>query len=360
MSSGSYFPSSVKLVEIDKADGKKRRLGIPTVNDRIGQMVCKMILEPELEKYFHEDSYGYRPGKSALEAIGKCRSRCWEFDWVVDLDIKGFFDNINHELMMKAVKHHTEEKWIILYVERWLKSPLVNNKGEIFERKVGTPQGGVASPLLANLFLHYCFDKWMQREFKEMQFERYADDCIVHCKTENQARYVLERIKGRFKECQLEVHPDKTKIVYCKDGRRKGNYDKVEFDFLSYTFKSRSVRRENGKMFAGFNPAISNQAKEKIKKEIRKWKLYKWVGIKIQVLAKVINPILSGWINYYGKYYKSELSKVLRMLNFILIKWVRRKYCKTRKSYKIALNWIKMINEKNPNLFTHWCIASVS
>ena len=229
MSSGSYFPSSVKLVEIDKNDGKKRPLGIPTVNDRIGQTVCKMYLEPVLEKHFHEDSYGYSPGKSAHQAIGKCRSRCWESDWVIDLDIKGFFDNLDHELVMKAVKHHTEKKWIILYIERWLKAPLMLENGAICERNVGTPQGGVISPLLVNIFLHYCFDKWMQRAFNNLPFERYADDCIIHCKSEKQANYVLNRIAERFKGCHLELHPVKTKIVYCKDGRRQLHYEKTDF-----------------------------------------------------------------------------------------------------------------------------------
>ena len=237
MSSGSYFPLPVKAVEIPKKAGGKRRLGIPTVGDRVAQTVVAMYLEPELEKIFHNDSYGYRPNISALDAVVQARKRCWKYNYVVEFDIKGLFDNIDHELLMKAVRKHTQEKWIILYIERWLKTPFITEQGEVIERKSGTPQGGVVSPLLANLFLHYAFDLWMTRSFPGMPFERYADDAIIHCRTEEQAKYVLRELGTRLTECKLELHPDKTKIVYCKDDNRRGEHPNTEFDFLGYTYK---------------------------------------------------------------------------------------------------------------------------
>ena len=262
MSSGSYFPPPVKTVEIPKADGKMRELGIPTVGDRIAQMVVKMYLEPLIEPHFHNDSYGYRPNKSGLDAVEVARRMCWKYDWILDIDIKGFFDNIDHELMMRAVKRHTQEPWILIYVQRWLEAPAEAKDGSLVKRTKGTPQGGVISPLLANLYLHYAFDEWMKRYYSGNPFERYADDIVVHCRTEEEAVKLKEDIRKRLEECKLELHPEKTKIVYCKDSNRRGNYQNEKFDFLGYTFRPRSSRNRQGKLFVNFTPAISDKAKQ--------------------------------------------------------------------------------------------------
>lgn len=355
MSSGSYFPPPVRLVEIPKGDGRMRPLGIPTVGDRVAQMVAKLVLEPLVEPVFHPDSYGYRPGKSALDAVGKARERCMRMDWVIDLDIKGFFDNLRHDLVLKALRHHTDLKWLHLYVERWLKAPLQREDGSLEDRPTGTPQGGVISPLLANLFMHYAFDAWMDREFPAVPFERYADDAVIHCVSHAQASFVLEAVRGRLKECGLELHPEKTRIVYCKDDRRKGDFEMQKFDFLGYTFRPRSARGRDGNLFVGFLPAISDKAKKKIRDTIRGWSLARaWNSRTLEEIAHMANLAVRGWMAYYGRFYRSALHVVLDHLNLALVRWAMRKHKRFRRKWTKAYHWLGGIAARQPGLFAHW------
>lgn len=354
MSSGTYFPPPVKAVEIAKSDGSKRLLGIPTVADRIAQAVVKDQLEQLVEPKFHEDSYGYRPRKSALDAVGVARQRCWRQDWCIDLDIKNFFDSLDHQLMMKAIRFHSEEKWIHLYVKRWLQAPLQLKSGELIERKSGTPQGGVASPLLANIFMHHAFDDWMRRNYPEVRFERFADDILAHCSSQKQAKKVLEEIKIRLKECGLELHPEKTKIVYCKDDDRGGSYEHESFEFLGYTFRPRLSMNKYGKTFVNFTPAISKQAANRIRKEIRSWRIHLRSDKTITDLARMFNAHVQGWVNYYGRYYKSAMYPFLRNMERFLIRWVMRKYKRFQGYKKRARNWLWCVRKREPRLFVHW------
>lgn len=355
MSSGSYFPPPVKLVEIPKGDGSKRPLGIPTVADRIAQTTAKMYLEPIVEPKFHPDSYGYRPGKSALDAVGIVRKRCWRRDWVIDLDIKGFFDNLDHELMMRAVEHHTDIPWIILYVKRWLVAPMQQPDGTRTERKAGTPQGGVASPLLANLFMHHAFDDWMRRHFPSVQFARYADDIVVHCVSREEAEHVLRSVRERLRQCGLELHPVKTKLVYCKDDDRRGEYENIAFDFLGYTFQPRRARNYRGKFFVSFLPAISNKAAKRIRATIRNWRIAATRNNQsLEDLARLTDPYVRGWMNYYGRFYRSKSVQVLRYLGDVLVRWAQRKYKRFRRRERAATHWLGRIAKRDPNLFVLW------
>ena len=360
MSSGSYFPPPVRLVEIPKDDGGKRPLGIPTVADRVAQTVVKMVFEPMVEPVFHVDSYGYRPGRSALDAVGVARKRCWGADWVIDLDIKAFFDSIPHDLIERAVAHHTELPWVRLYVGRWLRAPAQRPDGALEERAKGTPQGGVISPLLANLFLHYAFDLWMQRTFPRVQFERYADDAIVHCRSERQAQAVLEAIRGRFEECGLELHPVKTRIVYCKDDDRPGEHEHIKFDFLGYTFQPRRAKNRWGKYFVSFLPAIGNKAAKQIRATIREWRMASTRNNqRLEDLARLINPSVRGWLNYYGRFYRSKLVQVLRHLNRALAAWAQRKYKRFRRRERAAVHWLGRIARRDKSLLVLWQLGVV-
>jgi len=354
MSSGSYFPPAVKAVEIPKKSGGKRLLGIPTVGDRVAQMVVKIYFEPQVEPYFHRDSYGYRPGKSALDAIAVTRQRCWQYDWVLEFDIKGLFDNIDHELLMKAVCQHTYNPWVILYIQRWLKAPFQMPDGTVQERTKGTPQGGVISPVLANLFLHYAFDKWMEREHSNKPFARYADDAVAHCKSKEEAEGLRNSLEKRLTECKLEVNPTKTRIVYCKDDKRKGNYPDKTFDFLGYTFRPRKVRSESGTFFIGFTPAVSKKAKKAMQQEIRGWRLQLKTDKALEDLSQMYNPKIRGWANYYGCFCKSEMYSVYRHFNHALVRWVMRKYKKLANNKRRRNRWLRNISKQEPQLFRHW------
>jgi RNA-directed DNA polymerase len=361
MSSGSYFPPPVKAVPIPKKTGGERILGVPTVTDRVAQMVVKLVFEPCVEPHFLEDSYGYRPKKSALDALGITRKRCWRYDWVLEFDIKGLFDNLDHSLLMKAVKKHTECKWVILYIERWLIAPMQLPNGTLKERTFGVPQGGVISPVLSNLFLHYVYDKWMQRNYPWTPWCRYADDGLAHCETEEQAEKLLDAVRDRFMECGLELHPEKTKIVYCKDDNRKSRHPQEEFDFLGYTFCGRLVKKKTeNTFFVSFSPAVSKRALKSMRAKTRESNLRNRSDMSLDEIAKQYNPVLQGWINYYGCYNRSSLYPMLRHFNKTLVMWAMRKYKKLRGHKTRASQFIQGISERQPNLFAHWKIGMVS
>lgn len=355
MASGSYFPPPVRLVEIGKDGGGIRPVGIPTVADRIAQAVVKLVLEPRVDPQFHPDSFGYRPGKSALAAVRLARQRCWAYDWVIDLDIKGFFDNLPHDLVERAVARHTELAWVRLYVSRWLRAPVQRADGTRVPRTKGTPQGGVISPVLANLFLHYALDRWLQRRFPVVPFERYADDVIVHCRSDREAQTVLAAIRERLAACGLELHPTKTRIVYCKDSRRRGEYPQTSFDFLGYTFRPRLTRTRRGQGFVGFLPAISRTAAKAIRQRIRDWRLLARVQESLTALARLTDAAVRGWMNYYGCFYRTVCCQVLQHLNYALAQWAHRKFKRLRQqSGAVAQHWLRRVALRDRSALALW------
>jgi len=357
LSSGSYFPPPVKAVAIPKAGGGSRVLGIPTVDDRIAQTVAAMYLERQVESIFHPDSYGYRPGRSALDAVGRCRERCWRSDWVIDLDVRAFFDSVDHSLMLKAVQRHTDQKWILLYVRRWLTAPLLQPDGSLVARDRGTPQGSAISPVLANLYLHYAFDMWLTRTFPAVTFERYCDDAVIHCGSEEQARQVRDALAERLAAVGLELHPGKTRIVYCQDADRRGDYEVTSFTFLGYTFRPRLAKNRWGKHFVSFLPAVSKDAVKAMGREIRSWHIARRSDKSLGDLARMFNSIVQGWINYYGRFYKSMLYPLLRRINDHLVRWAMRKYKRLRRRERRAGELLAEASRRSPQLFAHWRIG---
>jgi group II intron reverse transcriptase/maturase len=359
MSSGSYFPPPVRAVPIPKKSGGQRILGVPTVSDRIAQMVVKQLIEPDLDPIFLHDSYGYRPGKSALDAVGVTRQRCWKYDWVLEFDIKGLFDNISHELLLKAVRRHVQCKWALLYIERWLTAPMEQD-GKRIERSRGTPQGGVISPILSNLFLHYTFDLWMKRAYPDLPWCRYADDGLVHCRTEQEAEVVKAALQARLAECRLEMHPTKTKVVYCKNASRRGTYPNVKFDFLGYCFRPRLVMRSSdNKLFCGFNPAVSPSALKAMRSAVRDLNIRRHTYLSLADIAQKLNPLLRGWVGYYGRYAPSALYPLFRYVNLTLLAWAQRKFKRFRARKVRTARFLEGLARERADSFVHWRIGMI-
>jgi RNA-directed DNA polymerase len=357
--SGSYFPPPVRGVPIPKKSGGTRMLGVPTVADRVAQTVVKMVLEPMIEPVFHRDSYGYRPGHSALDAIAVVRRRSWEYDWVIEFDIKGLFDNIDHELLLRAVRKHCQVPWVLLYIDRWLKAPMEAQDGSLVGRDRGTPQGGVVSPLLANLFMHYAFDLWITRHMRSVRFCRYADDAVIHCKSIAQARLVLRKVDQRFRQCGLELHPEKTRIVYCQDVNRREAFPLIQFTFLGYTFRPRKALDKHGRVYVNFAPAVRRDAMKSMRQMIRNWHIQLKSGKELSDLSNMFNPILRGWANYFGRFHQSAMRPVWEHVNEFLVRWLMRKYKRLARHRTRAWRALGRLASTVPTAFVHWEMGHV-
>lgn len=354
MESGSYFPPPVKAVPIPKKSGGTRVLGVPTVADRVAQTVVKQVLEPILEPVFDANSFGYRPGRSAHDAIALVRRRSWEYDWVVEFDIKGLFDHIDHDLLMRAVGKHCSTPWVLLYIGRWLRAPMETENGERVARDRGTPQGGVVSPLLANLFLHYAIDVWIRREMRSVRLCRYADDGVIHCRSHVQARLVLDRLAARLRSCGLELHPEKTRIVYCKDINRTADYPVTQFTFLGYTFRPRRAVDKYGRLYVNFSPGVSRDALTAMRQKVRSWHLQLMSDKELGDLSNMFGPVLRGWANFYGRFYASALNPLWRHVNAYLVRWLRRKYRNLARGGHRAIRALGRLAAASPHAFVHW------
>ena len=354
MASGSYFPPPVKEVGIPKKSGGIRFLGVPTVRDRVAQTVVKEYLEQLLEPIFDPDSYGYRPLRSAQDAVRVTRQRCWKYDWLFEFDVKGAFDNLDHDLLMKALRRHTDCKWVLLYVGRWLKAPSISESGKVLARNRGTPQGSVVGPVLMNLFMTYTFDRWMRQNVTSCPFARYADDGVVHCSSERQALFVKKLLVERFAACGLELHPEKSRIVYCKDSDRQEEYPHVQFTFLGFTFRPRRAMSRHGKRFTSFLPGVSQEALTGMRQRIRSWHLPRQTPGTLYEFSKTYGSVLTGWWNYYGSFYPTALRPVFRAFDQALARWASRKYKRLSRRKCRSLHWVARVAQRDSYLFAHW------
>jgi len=358
--SGSYFPPPVRGVPIPKKAGGVRMLGVPTVADRVAQTVVRMVLEPVLEPLFHRDSFGYRPGRSALDAVALVRRRNWAYNWVVEFDIRGLFDNIDHALLLRAVRKHCRTPWVLLYIERWLKAPMEMEEGTLVARTRGTPQGGCVSPLLANLFLHYVLDVWVTRTMRSVRICRYADDAVIHCKSEVQAQLVLRQVQERLRACALDMHPEKSRIVYCRDINRPETYPVTQFTFLGYTFRPRKAVDKYGRIYVNFAPAVSREDLTAMRQTVRGWHLQLKCDQSLEDLSRMFNPVLRGWANYYGRFYGSALRPLWQNVNHYLARWLMRKYTHLARRPTQAFRELARLASATPSAFVHWELGVVS